>query len=359
MSNLDFLFVNGVVSPPSQTLPVATLLETHPGAYTTSRTHNNGSVLLFWERHLSRLANSARILNNSNPELLFDSGKSRVPFSAKFSNWDLAIKSLVNDSMRNALPVAVKDVKVGEELAVTTLLSGNLENLRGNEGVDDEEMLFKVFDVYVRVALYVPLRFGVRENVAHLAAVGPGRDVANAKYSDWVRVRKHLEKLRPPSATELLLSNDGDRMLEGCLTNFFVVCQKDGTEDGVEAEKDSTVYEIQTAPISEGVLPGVIRQIIVEACLKHGIPLREAAPSWSQREQWEESFITNSLRLLQHVETIRVPCSWRSLESKSWKDLTWEEKQFEEGPGTITSIIQEEIMAKAALEGCPVTSLPR
>lgn len=37
----------------------------------------------------------------------------------------------------------------------------------------------------------------------------------------------------------------------------------------------------------------------------------------------------DSLRLLQHVETIRVPCSWKSLESKSWKDLTWEEKQFE------------------------------
>ncbi|XP_074366206.1 uncharacterized protein LOC141707109 isoform X2 [Apium graveolens] len=380
MSHLDFLFVNGVVSPPAQTLPVTTLLETHSGAYTTSRTHNNGSVLLFWERHLSRLANSARILNNSNPELLFDSRKSRVPFSGKFSNWDLAIKSLVNDSMRNALPLAVKEMKVGEELAVTTLLSGNLENLRGNEGLDDEEMLFKVFDVYVRVALYVPLGFGVRENVAHLAAVGPGRDVANAKYSDWVRVRKHLEKLRPPSATELLLSNDGDQMLEGCLTNFFVVCRKDGTEDGFEAEKDSTVYEVQTAPISQGVLPGVIRQIIVEACLKHRIPLREVAPSWSQREQWEEAFITNSLRLLQHVETIRVPCSWKPLESKSWKDLTWAEKQFEEGPGTITSIIQdtlvvpdvlcsfelvqedrhnEEIMAKAASEGCPVTSFPR
>lgn len=40
------------------------------------------------------------------------------------------------------------------------------------------------------------------------------------------RLRKPLEKLRPPFATELLLSNDGDRILEGCLTNFFVVCRK-------------------------------------------------------------------------------------------------------------------------------------
>lgn len=40
------------------------------------------------------------------------------------------------------------------------------------------------------------------------------------------RVRKGLEKLRAPSATELLLSNDGDRILEGSTTNFFVVCRR-------------------------------------------------------------------------------------------------------------------------------------
>lgn len=40
------------------------------------------------------------------------------------------------------------------------------------------------------------------------------------------RLRKPLEKLRPFSVTELLLSNDGDQMLEGCVTNFFVVCRK-------------------------------------------------------------------------------------------------------------------------------------
>ena len=43
---------------------------------------------------------------------------------------------------------------------------------------------------------------------------------------NFIRRRKSLEKLRPPSVTELLLSNDGDQILEGCLTNFFVVCRK-------------------------------------------------------------------------------------------------------------------------------------
>ncbi|GMP68836.1 hypothetical protein CsSME_00028308 [Camellia sinensis var. sinensis] len=47
------------------------------------------------------------------------------------------------------------------------------------------------------------------------------------------------------------------------------------------------------------------------------------------------------LRLLQHVETIQAPSSWKLLESKSWKDVTWEEKQFKEAPGRITAFIQK------------------
>lgn len=37
------------------------------------------------------------------------------------------------------------------------------------------------------------------------------------------RVRKKLEKMRPPNVTELLLTNNGDELLEGTITNFFVV----------------------------------------------------------------------------------------------------------------------------------------
>ena len=38
--------------------------------------------------------------------------------------------------------------------------------------------------------------------------------------------------------------------------------------------------------------------------------------------------ITDSLRLLQHVETIQVPSSWESLHSTTWEEISWEEKQF-------------------------------
>ncbi|KAM7499196.1 hypothetical protein LguiA_023610 [Lonicera macranthoides] len=356
MSSFRFLFANGVVSPSTDTPSVTTLLEAHPGAYTTSRTHNNGSHLLFWDRHLRRLSDSWRILFNLHRELLFKPANAAVPLSWQPMQslvWESVISSLVNNSMRKVLPVALKQRKSGEELAITTLLSGNLEKLSENENVDKQSVC-RLLDVFVHVGPYVPLTFGIRENCAHLAMVGHRRDVANAKYSDWVRLRKPLEKLRPPLATELLLSSDGDRVLEGCLTNFFVVCRKDRD---LNRRRSTYSVEVQTASISDGVLPGVLRQVIIEICSRNGIPFREVAPSWSERELWEEAFITNSLRILQHVETIRVPTSWESVESKTWKELTWEDKRFEDGPGRITALIQEEILEKAGLEGYPVTSL--
>ncbi|KAL8253340.1 hypothetical protein R6Q59_037033 [Mikania micrantha] len=359
-----FLVVNGVVSP-AATSPVTTLLESHPGAYTTFRTQNNGFELVFYERHLHRLATSARILFESCPKLLFQPGIGSTSASLqqmKALEWESMIPSFVNDSMTKAIPYALKETKRGTELAFTALVSGNTENLIPDKRVDEED-LYRVFNIHLHISLYDPVVFGAKTNGAHLAVVGHGRDVANAKYSDWVRIRKPLEKLRPPSTTELLLSNDGDQILEGCLTNFFVISHKDNIEEDGQCEEEKLLknkygysLELQTAPISDGVLPGVVRQVVIEVCLKYGIPIREIAPSWSKCHLWEEAFITNSLRLLQHVETIRVPSSWNSLSSKILKDVTWEEKRFEEGPGSITSIIQEEVLKMAKLEGRSIKS---
>ncbi|KAA3486239.1 Aminotransferase, class IV [Gossypium australe] len=79
-----------------------------------------------------------------------------------------------------------------------------------------------------------------------------------------IGLRKPLEKLRPPSVTELLLSNDGDRILEGCITNFFVICQRDKSEaEGKYLDDYNNEYsvEVQTSPISDGVLPALLRWI--------------------------------------------------------------------------------------------------
>ncbi|CAJ1977215.1 unnamed protein product [Sphenostylis stenocarpa] len=362
MSASRFLLSHGILLRSSDAPPVKDFLETHPGAYTTSRTHNNASWLLFWERHMKRLSESIQVLSNFAPQLLFKSNNSAVlsRSSATLPIWQPTVQMLVDDSICKVLPIALKERNDCEELAITTLVSGNFEELNACETVS-EESVSKILDVHMHIETYVPPTFGIPKNGVHLALVGHGRNVAAAKYSDWVRIRKPLEKLRPPSVTELLLSNDGDQILEGCVTNFFVVCCKvwdsnDGKALGDYRNKYS--IEVQTAPISDGVLPGTIRQLVLEICRSEGIPFREVAPSWSEHEIWEEAFITNSLRLLQHVDSIQVPTEWKSAHhSKTWKDISWTKKQFQDGPGMITTVIQEKIMEKAVLEGYPISNI--
>ncbi|EOA24486.1 hypothetical protein CARUB_v10017743mg [Capsella rubella] len=293
MSNCRFLYHNDVIL---EAPPVTTFLESQTGAYTTTRTINNGTSFLFWERHMKRLSSSIRILLNSKPDLLFSSGSSPrfwmnqpVPYSN--------IYDLVNGSMSEALKsVVVKESKRSyeEELAVTVLVTGNVEKLNSlddGNNCDEERKVLDFLDVWLHIG-YSPFPLSVGENAASLALVGRGRNVAAAKYSDWVRLRKPLEKFRPLSTTELLLSNDGDHLLEGCITNFFVVFRRVKSSENLYGGSLNE-FEVQTAPITDGVLPGVIRDIVIEVCLSKGIPCRERAPSWSDHELWEEAFITS------------------------------------------------------------------
>ncbi|KAL1221731.1 hypothetical protein V5N11_026181 [Cardamine amara subsp. amara] len=353
MSNWRFLYHNGVVL---EAPPVTTFLESLTGAYTTTRTINNGTSLLFWERHMKRLSSSIRILLNSKPELLFSSGSSsRFWMNQRVSH--SSIYDLVNGSMNEALKsLVVKESErsYGEELAVTVLVTGNVEKLNR---LDEERKVLDFLHVWLHIGTYLPCPLGVRENAASLALVGRGRDVAAAKYSDWVRLRKPLEKFRPPSTTELLLSNDGDHLLEGCITNFFVVCRRVKSSENLLGGSLSE-FEVQTAAITDGVLPGVIRDLVIEVCLSKGIPYRERAPSWCERELWEEAFITSSVRILQHVATIKVPVgSLEALARTKADEIQWKEIMFKEGPGMITELIQTAIMERGIEERFPLKDL--
>ncbi|XVF83317.1 hypothetical protein PTKIN_Ptkin16aG0477200 [Pterospermum kingtungense] len=258
-----------------------------------------------------------------------------LPVTSSFK-WESRIRWMVNSSMNQVLPIALKERPYGEELAVTALVCGDLERLKEMKDVadDDDDGVLKVLDVHLHIESYVPPVFGLEENGAHLALMGPGRDVASAKYSAWP-----LDKLRPPLVTELLLSNYGDRILEGCITNFFVICQRDKNDAEGKYQHDydgGYSIEVQTSPITDDVLPGVIRQ---PSMPEQGHPSAGRCTIMGKAGIWEEAFITNSLRVLRHVETIKVPHSWESFKSKCLNGILWMEKKFE-GPGMITKIIQ-------------------
>nr|AVY91759.1 protein tyrosine kinase [Saccharum hybrid cultivar SP80-3280] len=324
LSPAAVLVSNGAISPHAPP-SAAAFLDSTPGAYTTAR-----GTLLWWPRHLRRLVESATLLARSHPHLL--GLPLPLPRSRALDVDFLSIQSLVNPSVR----VAIHEMRTrspmteDEHLALTVLVRG--------AGADSISGSGDGLDVFVHVGTYAPPVFG--ESGARLAVAGRGRDAAAAKYAPWARIRKSMEKMRPPGVTELLLTNDGDHILEGAVTNFFVVCQQ----------------AMQTAPLSDGVLPGIIRQIVIEVCHDIGIPVREMSPSWSNNEIWKEAFVTSSLRLIQHVESIQVPLFWEDIQSKTWSDVPWAVKKFQ-GAGCITTQIQREILKRARREEYGINSL--
>uniref|UniRef100_A0A0D9YPZ9 Uncharacterized protein n=1 Tax=Oryza glumipatula TaxID=40148 RepID=A0A0D9YPZ9_9ORYZ len=329
------LVTNGAVSP--QAPPsAASFLDSTPGAYTTARATAAGG-LLWWPRHLIRLADSARLLARFRPHLL---GLAGPPPRKPFEDSLIGIEPLVNRSVRVAL-----DEMPREDMALTALL-------RASPAEEELEL-----EVCVHLGVYVPPVFG--EAGARLAVAGRGRDAAAAKYAPWARMRKSMEKMRPPGVTELLLTNDGDHILEGSITNFFVVCRR---EEEHPLNKPSSVemtaneFEVKTAPLGDGILPGIMRQIVIEVCHDIGIPFREVSPSWSKHKLWEEAFVTSSLRLIQHVETVQAPILWENIESKTWADVSWELKQFQ-GAGSITTQIKREISKRAIQEEYDIKDL--
>ncbi len=78
---------------------------------------------------------------------------------------------------------------------------------------------------------------------------------------------------------EAILLNTAGRIAGGSRSNLFLVLE------GVVA----------TPPASEGVLPGIARQTVLELARAEGIPLEERALPASDLERAEEVFLTNSL----------------------------------------------------------------
>jgi len=134
---------------------------------------------------MKRLSESIQILSNLAPQLLFKSAASVLPLAPNFQVSQPALQMLVNDSVGKVLPIALKERVDSKELAITTLV--NLEELNIYDETMSEENMSKFFDVHVHIETYVPPQFGIQENGAHLAVAGYGRNVAAAKYSDWVR----------------------------------------------------------------------------------------------------------------------------------------------------------------------------
>lgn len=101
--------------------------------------------------------------------------------------WESSVRDLVHDSLSKVLEIALEERRNGEELSVTALITGNLEKLSEGENFD-EEQVSKFLDVHIYIGICVPPVFGIEGKGERLAMVGRERELASAKYSDWVRL---------------------------------------------------------------------------------------------------------------------------------------------------------------------------
>ena len=199
--------------------------------------------------------------------------------------------------------------------------------------------------------------------------------------------RRRLEALRPEGAAEVLLCSQDGRLLEGLVTNVFILADAEAERAGLAssasvqppqcdgapaAPKPDTAgrkrglaatpaqqagpgpqgsvaapglssgrgshagfsnIELWTAGMGEGVVWGTLRHRVLQACQQLGIRVREQAPAMASRALWKEAFLTNSLRGLQPVQ--QVTCD----PFNDWGHAPWT-LELAAAPGPITRAIQ-------------------
>lgn len=86
------------------------------------------------------------------------------------------------------------------------------------------------------------------------------------------------QRARDLGANEGLFVRDG-AVLEGSLSNFFAVSEG----------------EVRTAPLSNYILPGITRAVVLDLCREHGIPCRETPVYATELGDADELFLTSTV----------------------------------------------------------------
>ena len=128
---------------------------------------------------------------------------------------------------------------------------------------------------------------------------GEGRQNPHIKHSQWVRDREDLERYRVGAGGEVALSRPssssssssaaaGRELLEGLVTNLFALHK--GT--------------LRT-PAEDGILPGHMRQMAINAAKSLNIPVDTTTPlKISEISEWDEAFLTGSGRVCVPIDPV-------------------------------------------------------
>jgi branched-chain amino acid aminotransferase len=125
-----------------------------------------------------------------------------------------------------------------------------------------------------------PVKHGAKLLTYDKAIVVQGQPIKSYPYTHRLEI---LEAIKSLGADEAIVCNDKGKICEGSVTNLLLRID------------DKWV----TPPISDGVLPGVMRALVIEYC---GVSVRSIDRSEISRVQ--SAFLLSSLRIAQPVTAI-------------------------------------------------------
>jgi branched-chain amino acid aminotransferase len=127
------------------------------------------------------------------------------------------------------------------------------------------------------------VRLGLRPNARYAAG-----DFTHAKVISWAHNLRWAEQAQEEGFDEVLLLNEHGRVAECTSANIFAVF-------GDEAV---------TPPVSEGCLPGVTREVLLEAIHAPGLKVVERSLEVAELDEANQVFITSSTRDLLAVREV-------------------------------------------------------
>lgn len=118
--------------------------------------------------------------------------------------------------------------------------------------------------------------------------IDEARPLAAAKTANYLPSLLALDEARTAGCDEALLLNRRDRVIEGATSNLFAV--RDG--------------RLLTPPLTDGPLPGVTREAVLECAARLDIPFDERSLTLDDLAAADELFLTNSVAGIRPVAAI-------------------------------------------------------
>jgi branched-chain amino acid aminotransferase len=222
------------------------------GVFTTLRVVDG--ALFAWERHWARMSRDARLLNVEMP---------RDPGQVE--------RDLVHLAEKNEAPDCTM------RLVVIRNGGGFWEGPSSGRASDTIALTAasKRWGASVRLSIQPHARFAAS-------------DFTRTKVLSWAQNLRWAERAQEQGFDEVILLNEYGRVAECTSANVFAVFGQ----------------EISTPPVSEGCLPGITREVLLEEVRVPGLRLMERELTVDELYQADEVFITSTTRGLLPVREI-------------------------------------------------------